>query len=98
MKTDINLEQFPEEILIDHKIFHFDSKKFGDWIKKGKNEYLVISRHQTETIRADDFEELKLKTKAMRIHTSDAYGSVKFTPPYQYFLHIGEQRESCQSD
>ena len=66
MKTDINLEQFPEEILTDHKIFHFEPKKFQDWIKKGKNEYLVISRHQTETIRADNLGELKLKTKAMR--------------------------------
>lgn len=43
MKTDIDLEQFPKEILTDHKIFHFEPQKFRDWIEKGQNEYLVVS-------------------------------------------------------
>ncbi len=88
MKADIDLEKFPEEILTDHKMFHFDPKKFRAWIEEGQNEYLVISKHQTEIIRATNLEELKIKTKAMQIHTSDAYGSEKFAPPYQYFLRI----------
>lgn len=88
MKNEIDLEQFPKEILTDHKIFHFEPQKFRDWIEKGQNEYLVVSKHQTEIIRANNLEELKLKTKAMQIHTSDCYGSEKFTPPYQYFLRI----------
>jgi len=90
METDIDLEQFPEEILIDHYLFHFDPKKFQGWIKQGKNEYLVKSENQSEIIRADNLEELKLKTKARHIHESDAYGSERFSPPYQYFLRIGE--------
>ena len=90
MNPNINLEQFPEEILTDGYPFHFDPEKLRTWVKQGKNEYLVKSRHQTEIIRADNPEELKLKTKAMHIHTSDAYGSERFTPPYQYFLCVEE--------
>jgi len=32
METDIDLEPFPEEILIDHHLFHFDPRKFQDWL------------------------------------------------------------------
>lgn len=91
MQTNIDIEQFPKEILTAHQVFHFDPKKFRDWMKQGQNEYLVRSEHQTEIIRADNFEELKLKTKAMHIHTSDAHGSDKFRSPYEYFLHIREE-------